>query len=189
MGHKLSAQRRNCNTAKSGVSAADANAAAANAAAASLPPTHPPHTRCCPCPTPGCVHIHLADAIPTHQVAVIEFARNVLGITDADSTEFNPATPHPAVVFMPEISTQHMGGTMRLGGRRTVLQVRAHAFAAAAGIAAECTAVQVLSYAAVCPDLILQCLFPLYLRAVDYACVAHSGLQATAQLSACWGFS
>ena len=56
------------------------------------------------------------------QVAVIEFARNVVGITDADSTEFNPGTPHPAVVFMPEISTKHMGGTMRLGVRRTVLQ-------------------------------------------------------------------
>jgi len=59
---------------------------------------------------------------PTQQVAVIEFARNVLGLTDADSTEFNAATAHPAVVFMPEISTQHMGGTMRLGARRTVLQ-------------------------------------------------------------------
>jgi hypothetical protein len=58
------------------------------------------------------------------QVAVIEFARNVLGVKDADSTEFNPGTPNPAVVFMPEISTKHMGGTMRLGGRRTVLQVR-----------------------------------------------------------------
>lgn len=56
------------------------------------------------------------------QVAVIEFARNVLGIKDADSTEFNPGTPNPAVVFMPEISTKHMGGTMRLGARRTVLQ-------------------------------------------------------------------
>ncbi|KAI8476595.1 MAG: CTP synthase N-terminus-domain-containing protein [Monoraphidium minutum] len=56
------------------------------------------------------------------QVAVIEFARSVLGLEEADSTEFNPGTPHPAVVFMPEISTQHMGGTMRLGARRTVLQ-------------------------------------------------------------------
>ena len=56
------------------------------------------------------------------QVAVIEFARSVLGIADADSAEFNPATAHPAVVFMPEISTEHMGGTMRLGARRTVLQ-------------------------------------------------------------------
>jgi CTP synthase len=36
------------------------------------------------------------------QIAVIEFARNVLGWTDANSTEFDPATPHPVVVFMPE---------------------------------------------------------------------------------------
>lgn len=42
------------------------------------------------------------------QVAVIEYARSVLGLTDADSAEFNAATPHPAVVFMPEISTKHM---------------------------------------------------------------------------------
>jgi CTP synthase len=70
---------------------------------------------------------HLNTRLPRccfAQVAVIEFARNVLGVKDADSTEFNPGTPNPAVVFMPEISTKHMGGTMRLGGRRTVLQVR-----------------------------------------------------------------
>ncbi|GIL87264.1 hypothetical protein Vretimale_1778 [Volvox reticuliferus] len=56
------------------------------------------------------------------QIAVIEYVRNVLGLTEANSTEFAPATPHPAVVFMPEISTTHKGGTMRLGARRTILQ-------------------------------------------------------------------
>ena len=56
------------------------------------------------------------------QVAVIEFARNVLGYKDAHSQEFKPACPHPAVVFMPEGSRTHMGGTMRLGSRRTILQ-------------------------------------------------------------------
>ena len=56
------------------------------------------------------------------QVAVIEFARNVLGMKDANSTEFNSATPHPVVVFMPEGSTTHLGGTMRLGARTTLLQ-------------------------------------------------------------------
>eukprot|EP00854_Cymbomonas_tetramitiformis_P009612 gene9612-11389_t len=56
------------------------------------------------------------------QVVVIEFARNVLGWEEANSTEFNPATPCPTVVFMPEGSTTHLGGTMRLGSRRTVLQ-------------------------------------------------------------------
>eukprot|EP00198_Chlamydomonas_reinhardtii_P008272 XP_001697609.1 CTP synthase [Chlamydomonas reinhardtii] len=50
----------------------------------------------------------------TEPIAVIEFARNVLGLKEANSTEFAPACPHPAVVFMPEISTTHLGGTMRL---------------------------------------------------------------------------
>lgn len=56
------------------------------------------------------------------QVAVIEAARSLLGFADAHSTEFSPETTHPAVVFMPEGSKTHMGGTMRLGARRTVLQ-------------------------------------------------------------------
>ncbi|KAK9803353.1 hypothetical protein WJX73_007619 [Symbiochloris irregularis] len=56
------------------------------------------------------------------QVAVIEFARNVLGMADANSTEFDTATPSPVVVFMPEGSTTHKGGTMRLGTRRTMLE-------------------------------------------------------------------
>lgn len=53
------------------------------------------------------------------QIAVIEVARNVLGWKDANSAEFNQQTPHPVIVFMPEISRTHMGGTMRLGKRRT----------------------------------------------------------------------
>lgn len=56
------------------------------------------------------------------QVAVIDAARSLLGLEGAHSTEFAPQTPHPAVVFMPEGSRTHMGGTMRLGSRRTVLQ-------------------------------------------------------------------
>ena len=56
------------------------------------------------------------------QVAVIEFARNVLGKAGANSTEFDETTPHPAVIFMPEGSRTHMGGTMRLGSRQTNLQ-------------------------------------------------------------------
>lgn len=59
------------------------------------------------------------------QIAVIEFARNVLGLVDANSAEFDPACQHPVVVFMPEVSTTHMGGTMRLGSRRTVLTTAA----------------------------------------------------------------
>ena len=56
------------------------------------------------------------------QAAVIEYARNVLGIKHAHSTEMVPNCPDPAVVFMPEGSTTHMGGTMRLGSRRTIFQ-------------------------------------------------------------------
>jgi CTP synthase len=55
------------------------------------------------------------------QVAVIEFARNVCGLAQAHSQEIDKATPHPAVVFMPEGSRTHLGGTMRLGARRTLL--------------------------------------------------------------------
>ena len=56
------------------------------------------------------------------QVAAIEFCRNVLGMEDANSTEFdnNPSTA--AVIFMPEISKTHLGGTMRLGSRPTIWQ-------------------------------------------------------------------
>ena len=56
------------------------------------------------------------------QVAAIEFCRNVLGMKDANSTEFdnNPGTA--AVIFMPEISKTHLGGTMRLGSRPTIWQ-------------------------------------------------------------------
>lgn len=53
------------------------------------------------------------------QLATIEFAVNVLGLSGANSIEIDPNTPHPLVIFMPEISTTHMGGTMRLGSRAT----------------------------------------------------------------------
>ncbi len=53
------------------------------------------------------------------QIATIEFCRNVLGMEKANSTEFDENTPHQAVVFMPEISKTHMGGTMRLGTKPT----------------------------------------------------------------------
>jgi CTP synthase len=56
------------------------------------------------------------------QTAVIEFARNALNWADANSTEFNEATPHPVVIFMPESSLEVMGGTMRLGSRATIVR-------------------------------------------------------------------
>ncbi|MCX2678428.1 CTP synthase [Galbibacter sp. EGI 63066] len=50
------------------------------------------------------------------QMAVIEFARNVLNIKDANSTEMDPNTPNPVIDLMEEQkSITHMGGTMRLG--------------------------------------------------------------------------
>ncbi|GAU35442.1 hypothetical protein TSUD_363980 [Trifolium subterraneum] len=57
------------------------------------------------------------------QIAVVEFARSVLGLHDANSTEFHPETKNPCVIFMPEGSKTHMGGTMRLGSRRTYFHV------------------------------------------------------------------
>lgn len=37
------------------------------------------------------------------QISVIEFARSVLGLQDANSTEFDPNTQNPCVIFMPEV--------------------------------------------------------------------------------------
>jgi CTP synthase len=53
------------------------------------------------------------------QIATIEFCRNVLNIERANSAEFDEDAPVHAVVFMPEISKTHMGGTMRLGSKPT----------------------------------------------------------------------
>jgi CTP synthase len=50
------------------------------------------------------------------QMAVVEFARNVLGHKDADSTELNPETEHPVIHLMEEQKrVMNLGGTMRLG--------------------------------------------------------------------------
>ncbi len=56
------------------------------------------------------------------QIATVEFCRNVLGLEAANSTEFEDNPEHAAVVFMPEISKTHLGGTMRLGSRPTLWQ-------------------------------------------------------------------
>lgn len=51
------------------------------------------------------------------QTAVVEFARNVCGMEEAESTEFNPHTPYPVIDLMHEqTKVQDKGGTMRLGG-------------------------------------------------------------------------
>ena len=46
----------------------------------------------------------------------------MLNKTAANSTEFDKECSEPVVIFMPEGSKTHMGGTMRLGARRTVMQ-------------------------------------------------------------------
>ena len=62
------------------------------------------------------------------QVAVIEYARNVLGLSQAHSTEFNPKTPEPVIGLITEWKNQDgsietrdedtdLGGTMRLGAQ------------------------------------------------------------------------
>lgn len=50
------------------------------------------------------------------QCAVVEFARNKIGLKDANSSEFNPETPHPVIHLLPgQEDISDMGGTMRLG--------------------------------------------------------------------------
>ena len=57
------------------------------------------------------------------QIAVIEYARNVCGLSKAGSVELDGENcPDPLVIFMPEISKTHLGGTMRLGLRPTLFQ-------------------------------------------------------------------
>ncbi len=67
------------------------------------------------------------------QVAVIEYARNVAGLEDAHSTEFNRTTPHPVIGLITEWlnadgrveirdENSDMGGTMRLGGQECRLE-------------------------------------------------------------------
>ena len=57
------------------------------------------------------------------QLAVVEYARNVCGFNEANSTEINPETPHPVIDLMPEQrNVNNKGGTMRLGAH----EVRVH---------------------------------------------------------------
>jgi len=56
------------------------------------------------------------------QIAVIEFARNVCGMPEANSVEMYEQCTDPVVIFMPEIDKTSLGGTMRLGLRPTLFQ-------------------------------------------------------------------
>lgn len=63
------------------------------------------------------------------QVAVIEFARNVLGFSDAHSTEFDPETSHPVIDLLPsQRGMRNKGGTMRLGNYRCLLAKSSRSF-------------------------------------------------------------
>jgi len=65
------------------------------------------------------------------QIMTIEWARNVLNWTDADSTEFTPDTKHPVVSLLVEqINIKNYGGTMRLGASETVNENGTHIIAA-----------------------------------------------------------
>lgn len=62
------------------------------------------------------------------QVAAIEFARSVLNLSDAHSTEFNPQTPNPVIDLMKEQKNKRdKGGTMRLGAQICCLKPKSRA--------------------------------------------------------------
>jgi CTP synthase len=57
------------------------------------------------------------------QTAVIEYARNVVGLEGANSTEVDPETPHPVIDILPEQKQiEGLGGSMRLGGRDVLIK-------------------------------------------------------------------
>ena len=57
------------------------------------------------------------------QLATIEFARNVLGMKGANSTEFEKDTPYPVIDLLPEqLQVKKMGGTMRLGEYKVFIE-------------------------------------------------------------------
>ncbi len=67
------------------------------------------------------------------QLAVVEFARNVVGLAGANSTEFDPDTPHPVIALITEWQDRdgrverrneesNLGGTMRLGAQAAALE-------------------------------------------------------------------
>jgi CTP synthase len=75
------------------------------------------------------------------QVAVIEYARNVLGLKKAHSTEFDPSTPDPVIGLISEwkdadgsvqkrSEDSDLGGTMRLGGQECRLSINSRAYQA-----------------------------------------------------------
>jgi CTP synthase len=65
------------------------------------------------------------------QTACIEYARNVCGLKDADSSEFNPSTPHRIIYKLRELKgIDELGGTMRLGAWACKLETDSIAYKA-----------------------------------------------------------
>jgi CTP synthase len=57
------------------------------------------------------------------QLSVVEFARNVVGLKNANSTEIDPNTLHPVVTILDDQkSVKEVGGTMRLGAQKIILK-------------------------------------------------------------------
>jgi CTP synthase len=65
------------------------------------------------------------------QLMVVEYARNVAGLKDANSTEIDPQTPYPVIDFLPsQKNITQKGGTMRLGSWECLLKKDTKAFEA-----------------------------------------------------------
>jgi CTP synthase len=63
------------------------------------------------------------------QLAVIEFARNVCGLKEANSSEINPNSPHPVIDLMPEQrGVEYKGATMRLGAHKVIIEPKTMAY-------------------------------------------------------------
>ncbi len=63
------------------------------------------------------------------QLAIVEFARNVVGYADAHSIEFDPNTQHPMIALLPDQNgVEDIGGTLRLGSYPCVLDRESKAF-------------------------------------------------------------
>lgn len=56
------------------------------------------------------------------QLAAVEYTRNVAGIKDAGSEELHPQADNHAIVYMPEVDKDKLGGTMRLGKHPCIFQ-------------------------------------------------------------------
>ena len=63
------------------------------------------------------------------QLTIVEYARNVIGYTDAHSVELDPNTTHPVIALMPDQNgVEDIGGTLRLGAYPCVLDKDSRAY-------------------------------------------------------------